>query len=221
MKKSLKKKDATSYAVKVASAMLPTQYGDFTIHVFSGDDGFDHIALVHGEVDGKENVLVRLHSSCITGDVFGSFRCDCGEQLHTALCEIGGRNSGVLVYLNQEGRGINLANKIKAYALQEKGYDTVEANKILGFPPDLRHYYIGASILQQLGVTTIELLTNNPQKIKELEACGIVVTKRIPLISQPTIYDSKYLRTKKEKFGHLLDQKAGKKFSNLHCCQTF
>ncbi len=216
----LKKKDVFSYAAETAKATLPTIFGKFTIHVYKGNDGFDHIALIHGSVYGKENVLVRMHSSCLTGDVFGSFRCDCGDQLHAALCQIGERDCGVFLYLNQEGRGIKLANKIKAYALQEKGYDTAEANEVLGYPPDLRHYYIGASILQHLGVKTIELLTNNPQKIKELEECGIIITKRIPLIISPTKYNEAYLQTKKEKFGHLLSEEEGKKYSNLQCCQN-
>jgi GTP cyclohydrolase II len=209
MEKQAKKKNILSYASEKAQAILPTIFGDFTIHFYGGDDDVDHIALVHGDVNKKENVLVRIHSSCLTGDVFGSFRCDCRDQLHTALCEIGKRTYGVLIYLNQEGRGIKLANKIKAYAIQEEGYDTAEANEILGFPADLRHYYIGASILHHLGVTTIELLTNNPQKIKELEESGIRITKRIPLIIQ----------TKKEKFGHILDEKDAKKYTKLRGCQ--
>ena len=219
MEKPMNKKDVFSHATRIATASLPTQFGAFKIHVYVGDDGFDHVALVHGEVNGKENVLVCMHSACLTGDVFGSFRCDCGSQLRTALCEIGEHDCGVFIYLNQEGRGINLANKIKAYALQEEGYDTVEANEVLGFPPDLRHYYVGASIIRQLGVTTIELLTNNPQKIKELENCGIVITKRIPLVMKSTKYDKAYLQTKKEKFGHLLDKKEEIKYFKSNCCQ--
>lgn len=185
---------------------LPTRYGEFVLHLYQDTITHQyHLALVAGKVRGKKNVLVRVHSSCVTGDIFHSLRCDCGEQLEKALEMIGRKGEGVILYLNQEGRGIGLVNKIFAYHLQEKsGLDTVEANKALGFPADLRDYGIGAQILSDLGLTSIQLLTNNPQKVIGLSGYNLKITRRIPLLAKATKHNLKYLQTKKKKLGHWL-----------------
>jgi len=193
---------------RVAEADLPTKYGHFRVIAYRhayGDTG--SVALVKGDVKGKENVVVRVHSGCVTGDILGSLRCDCGEQLELALRYIERNGEGVLVYLPEhEGRGVGLVNKIKAYALQDEGQDTVEANATLGFPPDLRDYGTGAQILADLGLSTIRLLTNNPRKIVGLEAFGLRVTERIPLAVSPHEENARYLETKRTKLGHWLDE---------------
>jgi 3,4-dihydroxy 2-butanone 4-phosphate synthase/GTP cyclohydrolase II len=184
---------------------LPTEFGEFKLHLYrSLVDGQHHAALTMGDIAGKERVLVRVHSECLTGDVFGSQRCDCGSQLHDALRRIAQEGEGVLIYMRQEGRGIGFANKIHAYALQEKGLDTVEANEKLGFKPDLREYGLGAQILVDLGLKSIRLLTNNPKKVVGLEGFGLAIVEQLPIRAQPTPHNQKYLETKKTKMGHKL-----------------
>jgi 3,4-dihydroxy 2-butanone 4-phosphate synthase/GTP cyclohydrolase II len=188
-----------------SSARLPTRYGQFRIHAFVCPfSGEEHVALVKGRVAGSEDVLVRLHSECLTGDVFGSERCDCGEQLDAAMKKINQASQGVLLYLAQEGRGIGIANKIAAYHLQDHGVDTVAANQLLGFPADLRSYKCAACMLRTLGIKSIRLMTNNPAKIEELEAYGVRVNERIPLEVPAKASNIQYLLTKKQKMRHLL-----------------
>src|SRR5207247_8644387 len=195
---------------RVVSVPLPTPHGTFRLVLYETlHEGDHHVALIKGDVRGREPVLVRVHSQCLTGDVFGSQRCDCGPQMHAALRAIAKRGRGVFLYLRQEGRGIGLAAKLKAYALQDRGLDTVEANVRLGFPPDLRDYGIGAQILCDLGVRQIELLTNNPRKIVGLEAYGLSTVKRVPIRRPPTRHNGRYRATKRDKLGHLLDLKLG------------
>ena len=204
--------DLISYRIKkeklvrrISRTRLPTRYGDFTAYgyedLLTGDH---HVALVKGRVSGQKNVLVRVHSECLTGDVFGSLRCDCGEQLRKALEKIEFCGQGILLYMRQEGRGIGLKNKLRAYEIQDEGTDTVDANLCLGFPPDLRDYGIGAQILVELGITSLRLITNNPRKIVGLEGYGLRVTERIPVEIAPNKHNSGYLRTKRQKLGHFL-----------------
>ena len=190
---------------RVEVVQMPTEYGDFDLYLYrSRLDGQHHLALVKGEVAGKRGVLVRVHSECLTGDVFGSKRCDCGPQLHQAMRQISEAGQGVIVYMRQEGRGIGLAPKIQAYKLQERGYDTVQANLKLGYPMDLREYGLGAQILVDLGLKTIRLLTNNPKKVVGLEGYGLEIIEQVPIRIRPNLHNERYLRTKRDKLGHLL-----------------
>ncbi len=192
---------------RVSEAVVPTAYGgEFQIILYENDvDDLQHIALVKGDISGDEPVLVRVHSECFTGDVLGSLKCDCGEQLHKAMHKIDKEGKGVIIYMRQEGRGIGLANKLRAYCLQDKGRDTVEANLELGFPEDLRDYGIGAQILVELGIKKIRLMTNNPKKLIGLEGYGLEIVERVPIEVEPNEVNYKYLQTKKEKMGHLLN----------------
>ncbi len=184
---------------------LPTDYGDFDLHLYrSKIDGQHHLALVRGEIAGQKNILVRVHSECLTGDVFGSRRCDCGSQLHQAMRQVSEAGRGVILYMRQEGRGIGLAPKIKAYKLQEQGLDTVEANEKLGYGMDLREYGLGAQILVDLGLKTIRLLTNNPKKVVGLEGYGLKITEQVPIKIKSNPHNERYLKTKRTKMGHLL-----------------
>jgi 3,4-dihydroxy 2-butanone 4-phosphate synthase/GTP cyclohydrolase II len=195
------------FVKRLATVKMPTKYGDeFTVIAYANDiDNNIHIALVKGEIKPEDEILVRVHSQCLTGDVFGSLRCDCGEQLYKAMEMIKKEGKGVILYMKQEGRGIGLINKLKAYELQDKGLDTVEANIKLGFKPDLRDYGIGAQILVDLGVRKMRLMTNNPKKIVGLEGYGLKVVERVPIQSRPNDKNIIYLKTKKKKLGHMLD----------------
>lgn len=194
---------------KITTVKLPTQYGDFLLHLYQSEvDDHHHLALVRGDVAGKKNVLVRVHSSCLTGDVLGSLRCDCGAQLHEAMRRIDKEGLGVVIYMRQEGRGIGLANKLLAYKLQDEGKDTVEANNELGFEADLRDYGVGAQILADLGLTSIRLLTNNPRKVVGLNGYGLEIAERLPIEVPASEHALRYLETKRDKLGHLLSLNA-------------
>jgi 3,4-dihydroxy 2-butanone 4-phosphate synthase/GTP cyclohydrolase II len=190
---------------RIEVIQMPTEYGDFSLHLYrSLTDGQHHVALVKGDVAGRHGVLVRVHSECLTGDVFGSRRCDCGPQLHQAMKQVAQEGRGVIVYMRQEGRGIGLAPKIKAYKLQERGFDTVEANLKLGYKMDLREYGLGAQILVDLGLKTIRLLTNNPKKVVGLEGYGLEIVEQVPIRIPANPHNARYLKTKREKLGHLV-----------------
>ena len=193
------------FVTRAAAAKLPTEYGTFDIVAYEDSaDGKTHVALVHGDLGAGENVLVRVHSSCVTGDIFHSARCDCGPQLDTAMRRIVGEGRGVLLYLNQEGRGIGLANKIRAYSLQDEGFDTVEANERLGFPADPREYGVSVRMLVDLGVHSVRLLSNNPRKLAGVTGDGLSMSERIPLEIPASEFTRRYLKTKKDKLGHEL-----------------
>tara|TARA_B100000686_G_scaffold344272_1_gene426580 strand:- start:3830 stop:5026 length:1197 start_codon:yes stop_codon:yes gene_type:complete len=191
---------------RAGESLLPTKHGDFRAYGFkSSIDSDEHIALVMGEIKEDEPILVRVHSECVTGDAFGSLRCDCGEQVDLALQQIAKEGTGVFLYMRQEGRGVGLHNKLRAYALQDTGMDTVEANQKIGFPPDLRDYGVGAQILVDLGVRKAKLLTNNPRKIVGIDAYGLEIVERVPIVVPPNDFNRRYLETKRDKMGHLME----------------
>ena len=199
------RKKTECFVEKIAEADLPSKYGHFRIHAYESKlDGKCHLAIMKGDVRGKKDVLVRVHSECLTGDALGSMRCDCGEQLATAMKKIEAEGCGVVLYMRQEGRGIGLANKMRAYELQDQGKDTVEANVLLGFAPDERDYGIGAQILADLGLSSIRLMTNNPAKRAGLEGYGLSITERVPLVMPVNEYDKNYMKVKSAKMGHIL-----------------
>jgi 3,4-dihydroxy 2-butanone 4-phosphate synthase/GTP cyclohydrolase II len=200
---ALVNRDARPPVARVASARLPTEFGEFDIHVYESPRE-THLALVRGQLGDGQNVICRVHSSCVTGDIFHSERCDCGPQLHAALRRIAEEGRGVVIYLNQEGRGIGLVNKIRAYKLQEQGADTVEANEQLGFPADLRDYRAALEMLRDLGVSSVRLMSNNPKKLEGLTSDGLAVNERLPIEIAATAASQHYLRTKKDKLGHML-----------------
>jgi GTP cyclohydrolase II len=196
-------------AFRTAFAELPTEHGDFQVMAFGCNQpelarGGDHVVIMKGDVRGKDRVLLRIHSECLTGDVFGSKRCDCGEQLESAMATIAGEGEGLVLYLRQEGRGIGIANKVRAYQLQDQGADTIEANELLGFPADLRTYQCAACILGFLNVKSVRLLTNNPLKIEELTKHGVSVPERVPIEIPSNPENERYLKTKREQMGHML-----------------
>ena len=200
-----KNEDLVTREVEV---VLPTKFGDFKMAAFSDEiEKKEYIAVFKGDLRGKEDVLVRLHSECLTGDIFGSKRCDCGDQLHKSLESINEKGEGLLIYLRQEGRGIGIYNKLKAYNLQDQGHDTVEANHLLGFKDDLRDFAVAAQIIKDFDIKSIEILTNNPKKIESLEKYGIDVKKRIDSETEPTTENKKYLETKRDKMGHYILKK--------------
>ena len=201
------RKRTECFVQKIAEADLPSKYGHFRIHAYESKlDGKTHLAIVKGNIKGEENVLVRVHSECLTGDALGSLRCDCGDQLATALKRIEAEGTGVVLYMRQEGRGIGLGNKMRAYELQDQGKDTVEANVLLGFAPDQRDYGIGAQILSDLGLSTIRLMTNNPAKRAGLEGYGLKIVERVPLEIKSNEFNQKYMHIKKTKMGHILPE---------------
>jgi len=202
---------------RVASTVIPTRHGNFKAFLYHSQvDNKHHLALVQGEISLAEAVLVRVHSECLTGDALGSLRCDCGAQLNRALELIAREGKGVVLYIRQEGRGIGLANKFRAYELQDQGFDTVEANEKLGFKPDLRDYGVGAQILVDLGLSRIRLMTNNPRKIVGLEGYGLHVVERVPLLTKPTPANLGYLTTKRDKLGHLIQPTVPLRRRNRH-----